>query len=136
MGAQYGLRIKIEGILHCPCRVMFRDIERGEIMKIVFDFRAIFDNEAQAGKPVFDTTTRQRDRMQTAFKGLPSSEANINPLRCQFLRHFPRFESIHFFLQGMLKTCFSIIDDFPQLRAFFCTRLGQCLHMRSKDTFL
>ena len=43
--AQYGFRIEIEGILHRPCRMVFRDVQRGEIVKVVFDFRTILDDE-------------------------------------------------------------------------------------------
>ena len=47
MGAQQGLRIKVEGVVHGTRRMMVRDIQRAEIMMVVLNFRAFLNREPQ-----------------------------------------------------------------------------------------
>ena len=133
--AQHGFRVEVEGILHRPRRVIFGDIQGGEVVKIVFDFRAVFNDETEAGEPVLDAAARQRHRMQAALKCLPSGEGHVHPLGCQFFRHLPRAESVNLFLQRLLEMGLRVVDDFAQLRTFLGARLGKLLHMRGKDAF-
>jgi len=66
MGAQNGVFVDVESIVHRPRRMVRRDIEGFEIMVIIFDFRAIRDLETQLFKQCLDTHQRARNRMQSA----------------------------------------------------------------------
>ena len=55
-----------EGILHVARRMIFGNIERFEVMVIVFDIRAAGDLETHARKNIDDLVDDQRQRMGAA----------------------------------------------------------------------
>ena len=54
VGAQESAILQIEGVLHIPRRVVRRNVEGGEVVVVGFDFRALRNPIAQAGKNIDD----------------------------------------------------------------------------------
>src|SRR3569833_4677112 len=46
-----------ESVLHPPCRVLFREVQGGEVMPVILNFRTYGNNEANAIEDVDDLVT-------------------------------------------------------------------------------
>src|SRR6185437_9907493 len=57
---------QIERIVHGAGRMFGRNVQRLEVMKVVFDLRSLGNLEAGALEDALDAQPRQRDRMQSA----------------------------------------------------------------------
>ncbi len=68
MGPQQpvGVLMDIEGILHIAGRMVFRKVERGKIMPVVFDLGAFCNRKAQPAEDMDDLVTYERNRMMRA----------------------------------------------------------------------
>ena len=66
MGSQQIAAGDKKSILHVARRMVFGNIERFEVMIIVFDIGAAGDLEAHAGKDIDDFIDHQRQRMDMA----------------------------------------------------------------------
>src|SRR5688500_4555167 len=69
--------VYIKGVMHCPRRMILRNIQRGEIIEIRFDFWARSYREPYRVKQRLDTIERQRYRMRTAHPRAPSRQGHI-----------------------------------------------------------
>jgi hypothetical protein len=65
MGAQQHVRIEIEGVVHRPGRVMAWDVERLEVVIVVFDLRTFGNAVANVGEELLDSFQSAGNRMQT-----------------------------------------------------------------------
>ena len=61
MGSQQpvGVLMDIKSILHVPGRVILRQIQRGEIMPVVFDLRTFGNGKTQAAENMNDLVAHQ-----------------------------------------------------------------------------
>src|SRR5690606_29306906 len=66
VGAQQAVGVEIERVVHRPRRVMGGDVERLEVVVVVFHLGAFDDSEADAGEQRFDALQRAGHRMQAA----------------------------------------------------------------------
>src|SRR5450830_1678494 len=80
MGAQQHVRVEIEGVVHRPGRVMAWDVERLEVVIVVFDLRAFGDAVADMGEELLDTLQSPGDRMQTARGLATTRQGYVNGL--------------------------------------------------------
>src|SRR3546814_9769781 len=87
MGAQQHVRVEIEGVMHRPGRVMAWDVERLEVVIVVFDLRAFGNAVADVGEELLDTFQGPGNRMQasgslaTARQGHVGSEEHTSELQ-------------------------------------------------------
>src|ERR1700737_2656418 len=58
-----GFLMNIKSVLHIPRRMVFRKIEGGKIMPVVFDLRALCHGKAQPSENMNDPVTHQGDRV-------------------------------------------------------------------------
>ncbi len=71
---------KIERVVQCTCRMIFRNIQRREVMKIIFDFRTGPNAKARIPKYLFDSYRRSRHRV-------PPADANATTRAVKRQRH-------------------------------------------------
>src|SRR5574340_617927 len=64
VGTQHMLRIDVEGVVHRARRMVFRDVQRGEVVEVVLDLRAGRDGKTQRVEQLLDALQRARHRMQ------------------------------------------------------------------------
>jgi hypothetical protein len=57
--------IEIEGIVHCPCGMVARNVERLEVVIVVLNFRPLGNAIANATKNLFHSLQSPRDWMQS-----------------------------------------------------------------------
>ena len=62
--AQDHLVAHVEGVLHRPGRVIWRHVQRGEVVVVVLDLRALRDAEAKPEEDVLDLPPRLRDQVK------------------------------------------------------------------------
>src|SRR5450756_837507 len=60
------LLINIKSVLHIPGRMIFRKIQRGKIMPVIFNFRTFRHRETQSPENMNDLVTYQGNRMMGA----------------------------------------------------------------------
>ena len=75
--AQNHAALDVEGVLHRARRMIFRRIERREIVEVVLDLGTIRDFEAKRAEQGFDTIERARDRMERADTKTASGKRDI-----------------------------------------------------------
>ncbi len=80
MGTQHGMLIKIKGIVHGARRMIFRNIQRGEIVIIILDLRSLSDFKTGLGKQCFDTFQCLCDGVSPAGMLATSRQRDINTL--------------------------------------------------------
>ena len=110
MGAQHVAVFHIKGILHGARGVVLRDIERLEVVEIVFDFGAVGHIEAHAVKEFDHALQGQGNRMQAAALLTAAGQSNVECLGGQLRLQFGGVKRIAFFVIGRLKTVFAFVD--------------------------
>ena len=86
VGAQHhaalpsGARRQVEGVVHLPRRMLRRDVERGEIVEIVLDVRALRRREAHLAEDRDDLVDGLADRMDAALGSGPRRQGDVEPL--------------------------------------------------------
>ncbi len=87
MGAQQHLLgqravrvLQVERVVHRTRRVILGRVQGGEIVAVVFDFRAVGDFEADRGKQRFDALQRPRHRMQAAARLATAGQRDVQRL--------------------------------------------------------
>ncbi len=73
-------------ILHVARRMVFGNIERFEIVVVVFDVRTAGDLEAHAPKDIDDLVDHQRQRMAAAALPARAGEGDVDALGFKRLR--------------------------------------------------
>ena len=106
MGAQQevGIPLDEEGVLHVPGRVLFREIESGEDMPIVFDFRTIGHGETHPIEDGQDLPAHDIDGVVGTQRGLPARAGVVGPAtRCVLLGRQRRLGGIKMGLERLLE---------------------------------
>ena len=78
MRAQQQSVAQIERIVHRARRMIGRDVQRLEVMKVILDLRPLGDLEARTPENLLDAQTRLRDRVQSAGALAPSGQRDID----------------------------------------------------------
>src|SRR6185436_8077943 len=78
--AQYHPAVDIKRVMHRTGRVIFRRIERCEVVEVVLDLGAVGDGEAQRMEQRLDALHCSRDRMQRSDAAAASRERYIERL--------------------------------------------------------
>ena len=83
MRAQQPAVAEIERVMHRPRGMIRGNVQRFEVMPVVFDFRTIGDGETGIAENLFDAPTHASDRMQPA-EGLASArQGDVDGFACQ-----------------------------------------------------
>ena len=69
-----GALVNIKRILHVPGRVMFMQVQRGEVVPVIFNFRSFRDGKTEALKDGNDPVAHQRDGMAAPDRKLITRE--------------------------------------------------------------
>ena len=78
--------VNIERVMHSARRVMRRNIERLEIVIVVFNFWALNNIETHGGKECLHALNCASNWMQSARLGTTTGERHINGLGCKLSR--------------------------------------------------
>ena len=85
---------EIEGVVHGACRMVFRNVERREVVEIVFDFRTRTDTETRLAKDLLDTHPGAGNGMPSARAETAARQGNIDGIGSQPLREFFGFQGL------------------------------------------
>ncbi len=135
MGAQNNIVVDVEGILHVPGRMVFRDIQGLEIVEILFNLRPLFNAEAERGKDGTNLFRRQGYRMLAAFSRPATGKGHVKGLAAQAV--FDGF-LLKVFLPGRyqrLQFLLDLVGQSPDNRPFLGRQLPHTLHDGSQFTF-
>ena len=100
----------IKRILHGARGVVLRNIERLEIMEIVFDFGAVGHFKTDTVKQLHHALQGERHRMQAALSLAAPGQGHIQRLGSQLRLQLGCIERIAFDVIGRLKLIFALID--------------------------
>nr|AOO54644.1 phenylalanyl-tRNA synthetase subunit alpha [uncultured bacterium] len=81
--AQHVLLVDVERVVHGTRRMVFRDIQRGEIVEIVFDLGTFRYGVTDGMEKAFNALQRARDRMQSAHADAAPRQRHVERLRRQ-----------------------------------------------------
>ncbi len=136
MGAQQHVRIEIEGVMHRTGRVVAWDVERLEVVIVVFDLRAFGDAVADMGEELFNTFQSPGHRMQTAGDLATARQGHIDGLGGQFGSQFGFFKQSLTRIESLCNTLLGNVDQGADLRTLLCRQIPQGLHHLSQFTLL
>jgi hypothetical protein len=75
--AQQQIRRQVEGVVHVARRVVEREIQRLEVVVIVFDLGTEFDRKSHRNKDVFDLAQDKRNGMVGAGGGTNPRQGDV-----------------------------------------------------------
>ncbi len=84
VGAQQQARLEVERVVHGARRVILRDVQRREIVEVLFNFRARMHFESGLPKDVDHAAQRAGDRMQLARGQAAPRESHVDGLSREF----------------------------------------------------
>ena len=110
VGAQYVAVFHVKGVLHSARRMVGGNIQRLEIVKIVFDFRAVGHFKAHAVKQLDNALQGEGNRVQTAAALAAAGQSHIQGFGGQLGLQLGFVERIAAAIEGCLKPVFAFID--------------------------
>ncbi|MCY1175091.1 hypothetical protein D9M73_153140 [compost metagenome] len=136
MGTQQHVGIEIEGVMHRPGRVVARDVERLEVVIVVFDLRAFGDAVADTGEELFDAFQSAGNRMQTTGGLATARQGHINALGGQTGAEFGFFESRLARVEHLGDAFLGVVDQRANFWPLFGRHVAQGLHHLGQFAFL
>ncbi len=110
MRAQQAPIRKIKGIVHGARRMILRDIQRFEIMKVILDFGSRDHLESGLGKDALDPQARARHRMHAARLLTAARQRHIDGALGKLPRHRRLLEADPMHLERGLDRRLRIVD--------------------------
>jgi hypothetical protein len=135
MGTQQHVRIEIKGVVHRARRVVTRNVERLEIVVIVFNLRAFGNAVANVGEELLNTFQSPGYRMQTAGGLAATRQGHINGFGRQFGGQLGLLKLSLARIENHCDTLLGIIDERAYLWALLCRQIPQGLHHLSQFAF-
>ena len=83
---------KIKRVVHRPRRMIRGDVQRFEVVPVVFDLRAVGDGEAGVAEDLLDAPAHARDRMQPADRLAAARQRDVDGIARELRRELLRFE--------------------------------------------
>ncbi|MNY24408.1 hypothetical protein D3C86_1581200 [compost metagenome] len=136
LGTQQTRGVEPEGIVIGTRRVVSRNVQRVEVMIVVFNLRPGLNGETQFAEESFDTVDGTGDRMQPTVFHTTARQGNVDGFCCQSLVQRSRFQRIFTRVQRILHCLFCLVDYRACCRAIFCRHVTQRLHLQGKMAFL
>ncbi len=131
MGAQQAAVTEIEGVVHGPGRVVGGNVERLEVVEVVFHLRAFGDVEAQAQEEVFHAPAHARDRMQGPGLFAAAGQGHVQGLGAQLLVQGRFLERLAALVDGRLNALLGFVDQRAGLGPLFRAQPAQALEQRA-----
>ena len=122
--------------MHRPGRVMAWDVERFEVVVVVFDLRAFGNAVADVGEELFDTFQSAGNRMQTTRGLAAARQGHVNGLGGQFGGQVGLFKQCLARIENLCDTLLGNVDQGADLRTLFCRQIPQGLHHLSQFALL
>ncbi|MNE36813.1 hypothetical protein D3C80_1306420 [compost metagenome] len=114
--------------MHRPRRVVTGDIERLEVVVVVFDFRTFGDVVADMGEELLDALKGASHRMQTAGDLTATRQGHVDAFGRQLGCQRGGLEVGLARIEGILNAGLGGIDQGARLRALIGRELAQGLH--------
>ena len=112
-----------------------RDIQRIEVVVVIFDFRAGRDGKAELTEETFDTVDGAGNRVQSAVLNTTSRQRDINGFRGQARVKRCAFELGLTRVKRLLDLLFGFVDNRAGCRALFSRQLAQGRHLKGQKPF-
>ncbi|MNZ51215.1 hypothetical protein D3C78_690230 [compost metagenome] len=122
--------------MHRPGRVVAGDVERFEVVIVVFDLRAFGDAVANTGEELFDAFQSTGNRMQTTGGLTTARQGHVNGLGGEFGSQIGFFKQCLARIKDLCDTLLGNVDQRTDLRTLFCRQIPQGLHHLSQFTLL
>ncbi len=115
---------------------MAGNIERFEVVVIVFDFRPLGDAVADMGEELLDALQRAGHRMQPAGSLTTPWKSDVDTLSCQLGAQCGLLQLGLARIQHVLHTILRGVDHRPRLGTFLGRQFAQGLHQLGQLAFL
>ena len=115
--------------MHGPRRMVFRDVESGEIVEIGLDLRAIGNGEADRGKQGLDACHGTGDRMQRCHGIATTRQGHIEDLGRQLPFQFRGLNTVAPRAQQGFEFVLGLVDARARGLAFLDGQRPQRLHL-------
>src|SRR3546814_10171867 len=115
MGAQQHVRVEIEGVMHRPGRVMAWDVERLEVVIVVFDLRAFGNAVADVGEELLDTFQGPGNRLQASGSLATARQGHVDGLGGEFGSQIRLLEQRLARIEALWYTLLGNVDPPPDL---------------------
>ena len=136
LGAQQASGIEPESVVVSARRMVTRDIQRIEVVVIVFDFRARRHGKAELTEETFNTVDGAGDRMQAAIFNAATRQRDVDGLCSQTSIQRRPFQFGFARIQRLLYLLFRFVDDRTGCRTLFRRQLTQGGHLQGQMPFL
>ena len=110
MGAQHVAALGVKRVLHGAGGVILRNVERLEIVEIVFNLRAVCHVKAHAVKQFHHTLQGERNGVQAACGLAARGQGYVQGFGGELLLQFGGGKSGALGIIGSLKTGFAFVD--------------------------
>ncbi len=130
MGSQHESVVEVEGVGVVPRRMIRGDVERLEVVKVVFDLRAVLDGEAHLPEDRLQLEPRPGDRVQRAAPAAAGRQGHIDPLPFELDRVGGRRRRRGGLLDALLDALLQLVDRLAGLLALLGGQLAELLHQR------
>ena len=125
MRAQHVLIVDIKSVVHGTGRMVFRNVERREIVEIGFNLRAFRHFETDGMEYLFESIHGQRDRMQATRARTTRRQGDIDSLAGELLRLLGIQDGVTSGFQGIFNPLLDDIDGGTGSRTLFSAQLAQ-----------
>ena len=119
MGAQHMLVVHIKGVVHSARRMVFGNIECGEIVEIGFDFGAVCHLESYGTEQRFNAAQCARYRMQTACAQTAPGEGYIERFCLKLGLQRMRLNRLAPLFKRLFQAIFRLVNAAACRRALF-----------------
>lgn len=115
---------------------MARDVERLEIVVVVFDFRAFGNAVADVREELFDTLQSAGNRVQTTGGLATARQGHVDAFGGEFGCQFCLLERCLACIENLCDTLLGNVDQRADVRTLFSRQVPQGLHHLSQLAFL
>jgi len=122
--------------MHRTGRVMAWDVERFEVVIVVFHLRTFGDAVADMGEKLLDTLQRPGNRMQAASCLATARQGDVDLLGSELGAQLGFFESRLARIEDICDTLLGFVDQRTHFRTLIGRQVAQGLHHLSQFAFL
>src|SRR6185369_2045783 len=110
---------RVERVLPPSRRMVFGNIERGEVVEVGFDLATVFDRVAKRDEDVFQTLTQQSDRMTMSGAWTTPGHCDVDTLARRTRSFDETLEILLGLVQRLHESGLVGLDKLTKRRAFF-----------------
>ncbi len=125
MSAQHSARTHIKCVMHGACRMMLGNVERFEVVIVVFDLRTLGDFVTGSGEYLRDAINSDCDRVQAASILASPRKSDVDGFTGQFICQPGCYQLLLARLDCLLHFTFGNVDTLTGRRSFFCWQLAE-----------